>query len=239
VAVGSAGKYNHLAGDWIVPSVSGESGIPAYSSLWIGLDGLGDQNSNFCTDQTCVVVQDGTEQDVFWVTFGIPWEVVNYYAWHEFFPDQERPFPTFQVSAGDEIFSEVLFDGSTGWYWFEDISASTSVSQSESLSEALANAGWPSSATFVGNSAEWILERPALDRYLPELAQYSVSPGYPGALMSDAWVLSEGVWKTFNAEFNIQLSMYNVLYNGAEGDLLSSATDCGAGCISFLWLAFN
>jgi hypothetical protein len=238
VATGNPGTYNLLAGDWIVPSVSGEYGISAYSSLWIGLDGWLDGRGNHCTKTTCDVVQDGTEQDVLnYYFFGIRWEVSVYYPWAELFPDSERQLPNFQVSPGDQIFSEVWFDGSNGWFYLENVSKSTSIEAYEPLKSALAQAPG-STATFVGNSAEWIMERPTLsDGSLPDLALYSVAHGYPSlfyATMIDAFAYRNGNWVAYGSDPNLQLSMYN------GNDLLSTVSpDSCAGCMTFFWEAFH
>jgi hypothetical protein len=241
-ATGSPGAYSLVAGEWFIPSVSGEPGSSAYSLLWIGLDGLNDQYGNPCTDQTCVVVQDGTAQNVLDINFlGVEFQISEYYPFYELFPDGEYEITDYQVNVFDEMFSEVFFDGSIGWFCLEDITASTYTIKSESLADALARAG--SSATFVGNTAEWILEGPtekdSSGNVIPvDLPIYTIAQSYLSlfyAWMGDAYVYANGNWVACGDEPNSQIWMYNGL------DLVSTADGCpgGSGNIYFYWQAFH
>lgn len=237
IATGSSGTYKLVVGDWLVPSVLGEPLVWTYSSLWIGLDGYLDGSGNPCTNTTCDVIQDGTEQDVFtYDVFGMQFQVASYYPWAEIFPELEQPLPL-QVNPLDEIFSEVWFDGTNGWFYIEDVTTASSIEAYQSLKGALAQAPG-STATFVGNTAEWIMERPTINGVLPDLALYDVMRTYPHfvfyATMIDAYTYQNGNWVAYGSDPDVQTYMYNGV------DLLSTVfADSCPGCMTFRWEAFH
>ncbi len=66
---GKAGSFTSIGGSWTVPAVTPSPGATEYSSTWIGIDGLANQD----------LIQTGTESDVID-------GVVHYDAWTEVLP---------------------------------------------------------------------------------------------------------------------------------------------------------
>jgi hypothetical protein len=212
--------YLYVVGTWNVPSIDGYDPYAfTYSAEWVGLDGglgaLGSQD----------VVQDGTEQDTFWFGFnGVQWVFDDFYAWIEFFPDSELPILNFQVSPSDQIWSQVTYDSGIGVYWMENISAQTYF---------FYGLRPPSGTTFLGDSAEWIMERPQINDSLPELSPYgfTVMCGFAYArYLTGAGIVDAA------ADGNINVRMYN------GSDLLSAAYRWGSdtdSCMYFHWYNVN
>jgi hypothetical protein len=97
---GATNSYFAVEAEWYVPSVSAETGIATYSTIWIGLDG----------DGTSDLVQDGTEQDINSICYSSGcYSFTNYFAWTAFLPQQqvEQVIANITVSPHDEIYSDV------------------------------------------------------------------------------------------------------------------------------------
>jgi hypothetical protein len=164
--------YVFASSEWYVPSVTGEQGVQDNSVLWVGMDG----------ESTGDVLQDGTGHDAIGTSFlGIKWTMASIYAWTEFFPADLQQLTNFRVGPGDHMLGQVwmgnagskptltgvfgvcfLFNLTTGSYTYVYITP-------------------PAGTTFTGSSAEWIMERPAIDGVLPDLSDYGV------ATMFNAW----------------------------------------------------
>jgi hypothetical protein len=210
--------FDWVTGLWYIPSVTGEENVQDYSSFWIGLDG----------DGTSDVIQDGTSQDVFTFDFLFgSWTFTNYYPWTEWFPLGEQQISNFTVNPGDEIFSEVWVGnagsaptptGAFGICLFEDLSTST---------YTMVYIPVPSGVTFIGDSAEWIMERPTVNNSLPDLSNYVL------AGMHDAYARrSDGSYVTYNGGNNNQISMFN------GSDELSTVYPNGTSML-FVWENFK
>jgi hypothetical protein len=135
---GSQGAFTAVAGCWDVPSVSPSSALPAYSSAWIGIDGL--QNSD--------LIQAGTEQDWSSSTGEAPF-AADYFAWWEILPAPATPITTMPITPGDEMCASISEIGASG-QWTISLTNETS-GQSFTIVQ---------SYTGQANSAEWIVEAP-------------------------------------------------------------------------------
>jgi hypothetical protein len=107
-------------------------------------------------------------------------------------------------------------------FWFENITAGTYTTPFTTA---------PAGATFVGNSAEWVMERPTVGGSLADLSDYGVTT-MCGAYV---WQPSSTSWKVFNQVPGFEVSMYN------GSTLLSSAWWLfpGSQCLTFDWNAFR
>jgi hypothetical protein len=219
VAQGGGAVYTDVNGKWTVPAVKGELGTTTYSSLWVGLDGWGSSD----------VVQAGTEQQaVTFSFFGIQWSFGTYYAWYEYYPDYEKQISNFQVNPGDEVWAWVrhgydyVQNRVDGSFWLENLTAGTYTFQTEAP---------PAGSNFLGNSAEWVMERPSLNGKLTDLSDYTLASMF-GAYV---WQSSTNKWVVFNQVPNFEVSMYN------GSTLLSSASYIfpGTECMLFGWYAFH
>jgi Peptidase A4 family len=227
---GSAFTFDYVQGVWWVPTVMlGETGVPTYSSFWIGLDG----------DGTTDLVQDGTEQDGYEYCFITCWDITTYDAWTEYLPQQpyEQVVSGLTVDPGDEIDSFldtcifftsdcqmeplgfdaqfVIWDMTRGEY--------TIVYTASGVNPAL------------GTEAEWIMERPTVNGSLPDLADYwtavmtsAVACNYAFTNCMDYGFPSEGVTTK-------DISMYNP----GTGHLLSSVYSLSSTEMEFFWWAWH
>jgi len=133
VDLSSTGGVTAVYGSWIVPTLSCKGGT-SYVALWAGIDGYNDNTVEHGILAQC---SHGS---------------VQYYAWYEFYPAAPVYAPSSDiVKPGDVIYASIVYNGGTfattlqdkteGWTF---TSPSTPVSGAER------------------NSAEWIVERPAL-----------------------------------------------------------------------------
>jgi hypothetical protein len=110
-----------------------------------------------------------------------------------------------------------------GQFWFENISAGTYTFLTEAP---------PNGTTFVGSSAEWIMERPAVNNNLTDLSDYYFA-SMRGAY---AYQSSSSTWVVFSNVPNTSVTMF------VGPDELSSAgawTFPGSTCMAFNWHAFH
>ena len=126
-----------------------------YSSQWVGIDGFDSPD----------LLQAGTEADAYLLG---SIQTSFYAAWIEWYP-----FPSFQVSnfvvaPGDEMFVEVWNSSPTvGNAYLVDVTTQQSVSLTFNA---------PDGTTLVGNSAEWIVERPGTYDGIAPLTNYVACP---------------------------------------------------------------
>ena len=133
-----AGTYDSVLGFWTVPDVSSDLTQLAATCEWVGLDGY-DSND---------VVQAGTWAEVYPV-FGM--YITSHFSWHEWYPDPARAV-SMRTLPGDRFFAEVWMTGGTANYLIVNQETGESSRGTDSL---------PAGAMFVGNNAEWVVERPS------------------------------------------------------------------------------
>jgi hypothetical protein len=136
------------------PASGCRSGSEKYSSAnWVGIDGA------FSND----VFQAGTETDLDCAAGAA------YYAWIEWFPNSEIRVTNLVVSPGD-LMSISAFLASDGGPHLSIENLTTQKSVSLAMTP-------PSGTQLVGNSIEWILERPTINNAaLSELTNYLLNP---------------------------------------------------------------
>jgi hypothetical protein len=122
-----------------------------FSSQWPGIDGFGSND----------VLQAGVEVDAY-CNGGAT--ASFYSAWIEWFPFNETRVSSPVINPGDLIFVEVWNTSPTnGYAYFFNYST---------LESAEYNLTAPSGTTLVGNSIEWIVERPGVGGGLATLTNY-------------------------------------------------------------------
>jgi hypothetical protein len=141
---------------FVVPKpVSGcKSGTERYSSAnWVGIDGA------FSND----VLQAGTETDLNCASGA------TYYAWIEWYPNSEVKVSNLPVSGGDLMSISVFIASDGGKHLsVENLTAQKSVSLAMQP---------PPGTKLIGNSIEWIVERPTIDnKVLSELTDFLLNP---------------------------------------------------------------
>jgi len=148
-------SFNYIQDDMVVPLAEHPIGTCAggwfWGSEWIGFDGW----------YTGDVVQAGVEFDSY---CGWPAASPFYSAWYEWYPNGEVRISNFPVTAGDDIFLEVWSTSSTqAWLWMVNLNTDQVVEIGYNPP-----AGW----SMVGNSAEWVVERPNLGNSITTLTNY-------------------------------------------------------------------
>jgi hypothetical protein len=148
-----------VSGDWMLPvaqtafnacSSSGNDSA-VYSSTWVGIDGSGSFD----------VLQAGTESDAV-----CNQGVIGSYqgAWYEWYPNAEVRITNLQVMAGAAMYVHVWASSATvGHAYIANETAQLAVSVVFMA---------PPGTQLIGNSAEWIVERPTVTGTLATLTNY-------------------------------------------------------------------
>jgi Peptidase A4 family len=152
-------NFYFLFGDYVIPNVRQPlgtcSGSWDYSSEWVGIDGF-DSND---------VLQAGVEADAY--CSGTT-TASFYSAWWEWYPYSEVRISasSFPVSPGDDLFVEVWSTSQTaGHVLLYNYNTNVAV---------VVNFTPPTGTLLQGNSAEWVVERPAVGGALATLPGYSL-----------------------------------------------------------------
>lgn len=139
----------HAFGDGLPPGWD-------YSAQWVGIDGYASPD----------VLQAGTEADAYLANSV---QASFYAAWIEWYPSSELRISNFAVAPGDEMFVEVWNTSATvGNAYLINITTQQAV--------AFTFDAPPGGTTLVGNSAEWVVERPAISGGLAPLTNYVSCP---------------------------------------------------------------
>jgi hypothetical protein len=148
-------SFYSVAADYVVPVAEQAFGACTgnwdYSSSWVGIDGDGSGD----------VLQAGSESDAFCEgsttsTF--------YSAWYEWYPYGEVRISNLRVTAGDDMFVEVWHTSATqGFAYLANLTTNQSVQIGFKA---------PAGTSLVGNSAEWVVERPSVGGNLATLTNY-------------------------------------------------------------------
>jgi hypothetical protein len=143
-----------IVGEFVVPTAHvafGSCTAAVYSSQWPGIDGNGSPD----------VLQAGVEADAF-CSGGTT--TTFYSAWIEWFPFSETQVSSPVIHPGDLVYVQVWNGSSTvGYAYFFNFS--TQISAQYQLTA-------PSGTNLVGNSIEWIVERPGVGGGLATLTNY-------------------------------------------------------------------
>ena len=145
--------FGWVAGQWTVPNPHAPGFGSYYASEWVGIDGWGSPD----------VLQAGTETEK--VDLGI-FSFTQVYTWWEWFPAGEVAITNLPVSAGDIMYCLICVNSTTtATVYFTNQSSGVSTSFSITA---------PRGTTLVGNSAEWIVERPTINGSVASLSDTKV-----------------------------------------------------------------
>ncbi len=137
-----------------VPTVSAVScnNTWEYSSEWVGFDGF-DSND---------VLQAGVGADALCYNKK---QYGNYNAWIEWYPNNSLAITNLAIHPGDAVDVQVTYNASSssGTIYFDNYT--TGVAGSIGLK-------MPNGTTYMGNSAEWVLERPEVNGSLATLPSF-------------------------------------------------------------------
>ncbi len=160
-----------VVGEFVVPTARQAFGTCiggwAYSSLWPGIDGNGSND----------VLQGGVEADAYCNGN----TTASYYsAWVEWYPYAETRVSAPAMHPGDLVYVEVWSSSPTfGYVMFFNVSTQQSVTYGLTA---------PSGTSLVGNSVEWVVERPGVNGGLATLTNY-IDASWPAGV---AWNMSTG-----------------------------------------------
>jgi hypothetical protein len=172
---------------WTVPDIVAPGGGFYYCATWIGLDGVNSED----------IVQMGIVQGVFSV-FGVG----RPFAVWEWFPEAWVEISNFPVSPGDVVFGLICMPSTREAAFYLANETNTAYTSFRKTA--------PRGVTFVGDSAEWILEIPMVNGELKPLARY----GY------------------VYFDFCVAGTRNHVLRYGGKGDLLITMVDANNKPIS-------
>jgi len=161
VDLGGASTYNNstsfrsIFAAWVVPvarqAYGACTGGTDYLFSWVGIDGY---NSND-------VLQAGSESDA---TCNILQHESSYYAWFEWWPNSATRLTNLPVSAGNDMFVEIW--NTTAKEGFAYI-ANLTTNQYVTLGLVP-----PPGTSLIGDTAEWVVERPEENGILATLTNY-------------------------------------------------------------------
>jgi hypothetical protein len=155
---GSSSFY-YVVNDFVVPVAQQAFGACTggwdWGSAWNGIDGWGSSD----------VLQAGIEFDAY-CSGG--YRTSYYSPWYEWYPYGEVRIGNLPIAPGDDLFVEVWHTSSTqGYAYLVNYSTNTAVEVGFT-----AYPGYP----LVGNSAEWVVERPSVGGSLTNLTNYIMDP---------------------------------------------------------------
>jgi hypothetical protein len=148
-------SFYYIIGDYVVPiarqAYSKCDGTWDYSVTWVGIDGWGSGD----------VLQAGSEADAYCSGSSTS---TYYSAWYEWYPNGWTRIPSLPIVPGDDLFVEVWSTSSTAGHAYL---VNYNTNQCVTI-----NFSAPSGTQLVGNSAEWVVERPGVNGGLATLANY-------------------------------------------------------------------
>jgi hypothetical protein len=154
-------SYYYIVNDMVVPVAEQAPGACTggwdWGSEWNGIDGWGSGD----------VLQAGVEFDAY---CSGSTRSSFYSAWYEWYPYGEVRISSLPVINGDDIFVEVWHTSSTQGYAYI-------VNDTTDKYVEVGFTAYPGYA-LVGNSAEWVVERPTVGGSLSTLTNYTAIPFY-------------------------------------------------------------
>jgi hypothetical protein len=175
-------SYYFIESEFNVPVAQqiGCDGTWDYGSAWNGIDGFNSGD----------VLQGGVEFDAYCNGTS---KNTFYSAWIEWFPFSETR--VFSVNPGDDIFVETWDTSATqGYVYLADLTTQTAATYSLTP---------PSGTSLIGNSAEYVVERPGVNGGLATLTYYiddfwaldvdynfNLIPNVPGSTSPATWLLN-------------------------------------------------
>ena len=184
------------------------SGGWLYSAMWTGIDGGGLTGGQD-------VLQAGVEADAYCAG---GYTTQYYSAWYEWAPGYEVSVTNLPVAPGDELYVVVWATSPTqGYAYLGNLSTGQGVSLSISP---------PAGTRLVGNSAEWVTERPTVGSSLATLARYT------SATFSNAWAVDNRGAGSYAGYANFGDSLVYLTMLDAAYNPVSSTTDLGGSAIS-------
>jgi hypothetical protein len=238
--------YDSVSGNFNVPNVKA-FGFPRIaetlrSSLWVGMDGVSQADTD--------LVQAGVSANL--MVFGniYAWAAIQQLGvWVEWIPDYPIMLPNLAVTSGDSMEFAVsmtkwdnssedcclVVDPDNMHYYIYNFTKHTQLFGCIGTLPECQNAP-QSGQHFVGNTAEWIMERPqVVGSSLPDLANYGRAQ-ITGAKASDNWsVVQHSIYTDANTHITMAVAV-PTLHTLSEA---ASAGDAANPIINFTWRAYR
>jgi hypothetical protein len=152
-------SFYYLYSDFVVPVARQAFGSCTggwdWGSTWVGIDGWGSGD----------VLQSGIEFDAYCSGSTTS---AYYSPWYEWYPFGEVRITSLPIVPGDDIFVEVWSTSATqGYAYMVNENTNTSVEVGFTA---------PAGTKLIGNSAEWVTERPSVSGSLANLTNYIADP---------------------------------------------------------------
>lgn len=167
-------SYYYLVNHFVVPVAQQAFGACTggwdWGSAWNGIDGWGSPD----------VLQAGIEFDAY---CSGSTRASYYSAWYEWYPYGEVRIGGFPVAPGDDMFVEVWHTSPTqGYAYLVNYNNNQSVEVGFT-----AYPGYP----LVGNSAEWVVERPSVGGSLTTLTNYIMDPFWDAYAYTESYAFND------------------------------------------------
>jgi hypothetical protein len=166
---GSSSFY-YLVNDYVVPVAEQAFGACTggwdWGSAWNGIDGWGSPD----------VLQAGIEFDAY---CSGSTRASYYSAWYEWYPYGEVRIAGLPIAPADDLFVEVWHTSSTQGYAYL-------VNNNNNQAVQVGFTAYPG-YPLVGNSAEWVVERPSVGGSLTTLTNYIMDPFWDGYAYTEAY----------------------------------------------------
>jgi hypothetical protein len=196
---------------FVVPEAhqaNGECGAPKWASIWPGIDGNGNGNSD--------VLQAGVNAValcVIDVNTGQGSVVGEYFPWIEWYPNYETELSSPVLNPGNLVFVEVWNTSPTqGYAYFYNYTTDESAEYSITA---------PSGTALQDASVEWIVERPEGGGVLTPLTNYVDVPWADGVAWNYA-AISPATYLLGQSPSNATLENFTMLDD--DGNPISAAT---------------
>ncbi len=161
-------SFYYIVNDMVIPIAKqgGCDGGWDWGSEWNGIDGWGSGD----------VLQAGVEFDAYCAGTT---KSSYYSAWYEWYPYGEVRISSLPVTAGDDLFVEVWHTSSTQGYAYL-------VNYSTGQYVEVGFTAYPGHP-LIGNSAEWVVERPSVGGTLATLTDYTMIPFWDAYAYTEAY----------------------------------------------------
>ncbi len=200
-----ANSVSYVTGAWIVPTVTGPSSGAFHSSIWVGIDGYGNNT----------VEQIGTEQDVVNGT-------AVYSAWWEMYSTNARqtqqPIP-WTIRPGDAILAYVQYI-SSGPHANQFLLALIDSTSHHSFIKYASSAQYQNPLA-QRSTAEWIVEATSVGNKIGPV------PDFGSVTFTNASATIDGVIGPINSS-SWQSQAVNLIANGGTVDTTSVLTQAGS-----------
>jgi len=148
-------SFYYIIGDYVVPiarqAYSKCDGGWDWSVSWVGIDGWGSGD----------VLQAGSESDAY---CNGSTKATYYSAWYEWYPYGWTRISSLPIVPGDDLFVEVWSTSSTAGHAY--------LVNYNTNQYVIINFSAPPGTQLIGNSAEWVVERPTIGGSYATLANY-------------------------------------------------------------------